>query len=62
MTIGYDTPWRQVDAMLVEAAQRTPGVLADPPPQVFQTALSDFYPEYRLVCQAAPTSPGRVRR
>ena len=57
MTIGYDTPWRQVNAMLVEAALRTPGVLADPPPHVFQTALSDFYPEYRLVCQAMPAEP-----
>jgi hypothetical protein len=29
-----------------------------PPPHVFQTALSDFYPEYRLVCQAAvPSEP-----
>jgi small-conductance mechanosensitive channel len=56
-TIGYDTPWRQVDAMLVEAALRTPGVLADPPPRVFQTGLSDFYPEYRLVCQAIPSEP-----
>ena len=57
VTIGYDTPWRQVNAMLVEAAQRTPGVLADPPPHVFQVALSDFYPEYRLVCQAMPDQP-----
>ncbi|HRH87517.1 MAG TPA: mechanosensitive ion channel family protein [Rubrivivax sp.] len=57
VTIGYDTPWRQVNAMLVEAARRTPGVLADPPPQVFQVALSDFYPEYRLVCQAVPEQP-----
>jgi len=55
VTIGYDTPWRQVNALLVQAALRTPGVLADPPPHVFQTALSDFYPEYRLVCQAVPT-------
>ena len=57
VTIGYDTPWRQVSAMLVEAARRTPGVLADPAPHVYQTALSDFYPEYRLVCQAAPSEP-----
>jgi small-conductance mechanosensitive channel len=56
-TIGYDTPWRQVHAMLVEAALRTPGVLAEPPPRVFQTGLSDFYPEYRLVCQAIPSEP-----
>jgi len=57
VTIGYDTPWRQVHAMLIEAAQRTPGVLADPAPTVFQTSLSDFYPEYRLVCQAIPHEP-----
>lgn len=57
VTIGYDTPWRQVEAMLVEAARRTPGILQEPKPVVFQTALSDFYPEYRLVAQAIPTSP-----
>jgi small-conductance mechanosensitive channel len=57
VTIGYDTPWRQVEAMLVEAARRTPGVLEDPPPRVFQTALSDFYVEYRLVAQAIPSRP-----
>lgn len=57
VTIGYDTPWRQVEAMLLEAARRTPGILEDPPAQVFQTALSDFYPEYRLVAQAIPTQP-----
>ena len=57
VTIGYDTPWRQVNAMMIEAARRTPGVLVDPPPQVFQVALSDFYPEYRLVCQAVPDQP-----
>ena len=28
VTIGYDTPWRQVEAMLLEAARRTPGVLS----------------------------------
>ena len=54
VTIGYDAPWRQVQAMLIEAARRTPGVLAAPEPRVFQTALSDFYVEYRLVCQAVP--------
>jgi small-conductance mechanosensitive channel len=57
VTIGYDTPWRQVEAMLLEAARRTPGVLEIPPAQVFQTALSDFYPEYRLVAQAIPSQP-----
>jgi len=57
VTIGYDTPWRQVEAMLCEAARRTSGILDSPPPQVFQTALSDHYPEYRLVAQAIPSSP-----
>ncbi|MBO9549259.1 mechanosensitive ion channel domain-containing protein [Pseudomonas sp.] len=57
VTIGYDTPWRQVEAMLLEAAKRTDGVLHTPRPQVFQTALSDFYPEYRLVAQAVPSEP-----
>ena len=57
VTIGYDTPWRQVNALLVQAALQTPGVLADPPPRVFQVALSDYYPEYRLVCQAVPSEP-----
>ena len=57
VTIGYDTPWRQVEAMLIEAAKRTPGILENPSPVVFQTNLSDFYPEYRLVAQAVPRSP-----
>lgn len=49
VTIGYDTPWRQVEALLLEACRRTEGIQAEPAPQVLQTALSDFYPEYRLV-------------
>jgi len=57
VTIGYDAPWRQVHAMLIEAARRTRGALADPQPRVYQTALADFYVEYRLVCQAMPTEP-----
>jgi len=57
VTIGYDTPWRQVEAMLVEAARRTNGILDEPRPKVFQTALSDFYPEYLLICQARSEDP-----
>ncbi|WP_138514451.1 mechanosensitive ion channel family protein [Rhodoferax bucti] len=57
VTIGYDTPWRQVHAMLIDAALRTEGILTHPAPQVFQTALSDWYPVYRLVCQAVPEEP-----
>ena len=57
VTIGYDTPWRQVHAMLTEAAGRTSGIQTDPAPRVFQTALSDYYPEYRLACQVLRTGP-----
>lgn len=48
VTIGYDTPWRQVEAMLLEAAVRTQGIRTDPHPVVFQTGLSDWYVEYQL--------------
>lgn len=48
VTIGYDTPWRQVHALLIEAAQKTPGVRTTPMPYVYQRALGDFYVEYEL--------------
>ncbi|QZA77751.1 mechanosensitive ion channel family protein [Deefgea tanakiae] len=48
ITIGYDVAWRQVEAMLLEAARGTAGVRRDPAPRVFQTALSDWYVEYHL--------------
>jgi small-conductance mechanosensitive channel len=55
VTIGYDTPWRQVHAMLQMAAERTLRIAKDPPPRVLQTALQDFYVEYTLVaCIADP--------
>jgi small-conductance mechanosensitive channel len=57
VTIGYDAPWRQVEAMLLEAARRTEGVVQNPPSRVHQTALSDFYVEYRLVTYAMPERP-----
>jgi small-conductance mechanosensitive channel len=53
VTIGYDAPWRQVEAMLVEAARRTPGLLAEPRPKILQAGLADFYPVYQLVCLTA---------
>ena len=49
VTIGYDTPWRQVEALLQMAAGRTARIAQDPPPRVLQTALQDFYVEYTLV-------------
>jgi small-conductance mechanosensitive channel len=49
VTIGYDAPWRQVRALLLQAADRTPGVRAMPKPFVIQTALMDFYVQYTLL-------------
>jgi len=46
--IGYETPWRQVEAMLLTAAQRTSGLLSEPPPFVLQKALGDFCITYEL--------------
>jgi small-conductance mechanosensitive channel len=46
--IGYETPWRQVEAMLLLAAERTPGLLAEPKPFVLQRALADFCVTYEL--------------
>jgi len=46
--IGYETPWRQVEAMLIEAAGRTPGLLRNPPPFVLQKALGDFAVTYEI--------------
>jgi small-conductance mechanosensitive channel len=55
VTIGYSTPWRQVHALLLQAASRTPGLAAQPAPFVFQAALSDFYVEYELnACLEVP--------
>jgi small-conductance mechanosensitive channel len=48
VTIGYNTPWRQVHELLLLAAERTPGIRKTPAPQVLQTALSDFYVNYSL--------------
>jgi small-conductance mechanosensitive channel len=48
VTIGYDAPWRQVHAMLCQAAERTQGIRREPPPFVLQSSLSDFYVEYTL--------------
>ena len=49
VTIGYSTPWRQVQALLTMAAERTEMVLRDPPPRVLQRALEDFYVRYQLI-------------
>ncbi len=58
--IGYATPWRQVEAMLLEAAARTPGLLRDRPPFVHQMGLREFCVTYEInvYCDA----PERMRQ
>jgi small-conductance mechanosensitive channel len=46
--IGYETPWRQVEAMLLMAAERTSGLMKAPPPFILQRALGDFAVSYEL--------------
>jgi len=50
--IGYETPWRQVEAMLLAAAaaasERLPSLLKDPKPFVLQRALGDFCITYEI--------------
>lgn len=57
VTIGYATPWRQVHAMLEEAAGRVSGIARTPSPTVRQTALSDYYVEYRLIAYTPAEQP-----
>jgi small-conductance mechanosensitive channel len=56
--IGYETPWRQVQAMLIEAAARVPGLLREPAPFVLQRALGDFAVTYEI--NAYCGDPGRM--
>jgi small-conductance mechanosensitive channel len=57
--IGYETPWRQVEAMLLMAAARSPGLRREPPPFVLQTALGDFCITYEInvYCDTPETMP-----
>jgi len=57
--IGYETPWRQVEAMLKMAADRTEGLLKDPPPFALQTGLGDFAITYEInaFCNDAQAMP-----
>jgi len=46
--IGYETPWRLVDAMLKLAAKRTEGLLSEPPPYVLKKSLADYAVNYEI--------------
>ncbi|MFT5941368.1 MAG: small-conductance mechanosensitive channel [Sediminicola sp.] len=48
ITIGYDVPWKDVHQSLQKAADRTPMLLKEPAPFVFQTSLDDFYVAYQI--------------
>jgi len=56
--IGYETPWRQVEAMLIQAARRTPGIRAEPEPFVLQRSLGDFAVNYEI--NAYTDEPRRI--
>ena len=61
VTIGYDAPWRQVHAMLIQAAARTSGIATEPASRVLQTGLEDFYTRYELnVVIIDPVTQGAV--
>jgi small-conductance mechanosensitive channel len=46
--IGYEVPWRQVEAMLLLAAKRTSGLVTERSPFVLVTDLGDFSVTYEL--------------
>jgi len=46
--IGYEVPWRLVEAMLLQAAERTEGLLKEPGPFIRQKSLADFAVNYEL--------------
>jgi small-conductance mechanosensitive channel len=58
VAIGYSVPWKTVHELLIAAALRTEGVLEDPPPFVFQTALSDNAITYEI--NAFVSAPSRL--
>lgn len=54
VTIGYDTPWRQVHAMLEMAARRAKCTDPSHPPLVRQLELKDWYVAYELQIRLLP--------
>ena len=54
VTIGYDTPWRQVHAMLELAARRCERLNQEQAPLVRQLNLQDWYVEYELQVRMKP--------
>jgi small-conductance mechanosensitive channel len=48
VSVGYDTPWRQVHQLLLDAAVITPDVMPDPHPFVHEQGFDDFYVVYQI--------------
>ena len=48
VTIGYDTPWRQIHELLIKAALATDLIEKSPAPFVFQESLNDFFVTYQI--------------
>ncbi len=46
--IGYELSWTEAQQTLIDAALRTPLVLSEPKPFVFQTSHDDFYITYEI--------------
>ena len=62
LSVGYNVPWQQVRALLLQAATHTGGLRADPPPRVLQVELADFSVSYQLhVCLEIAESRIAVR-
>jgi len=48
VTIGYDTPWKDMYRALIDAALKIKYILPEPKPFVLQTGLEDFYVSYQI--------------
>ena len=48
VTIGYDSPWKTVHELLIQAALETEGLNRDKKPFVLQTSLDDWYVSYQI--------------
>lgn len=49
VTISYDTPWKKVHELLIEAAAATENVMDKPAPFVLQTSLDDSFVTLSLI-------------
>ncbi|MBR0519431.1 mechanosensitive ion channel, partial [bacterium] len=46
--LDYDVPWRQVNAMVLEAIKMTRSLRQDSKPNIFQSDMADYYMEYTV--------------